>query len=117
MVYSEIYDLCSDKKISVKELCAQIGMTYQGLKTSLETNKLDADKIELLCRALEITPNKFFGWNESVKKQQIQNGGVGNTQHMDSYTVELLQGQLNIKDEQIKEKDAQIAQLLKLITK
>ena len=117
MVYSEIYDLCSDKKKSVKELCAQIGMTYQGFKTSLDTNKLDADKIELLCRVLEITPNKFFGWKESVKKQQIQNGGVGNTQHMDSYAVELLQSQLNIKDEQIKEKDAQIAQLLKLIAK
>ena len=117
MIYSEVYDLCLTKKIPIKELCVKIGMTYQGFKTSLETNKLDADKIELLCHALEITPNRFFGWKETVKKQQIQNGGIGNTQHMDSCAVELLQSQLKIKDEQIREKDAQIAQLFRLIDK
>ena len=104
------------KELRKKNIAEYLLYMWQ-VEDIIRANGLDADKIELLCRVLEITPNRFFGWKETVKKQQIQNGGVGNTQHMDSYAVELLQGQLNIKDEQIKEKDAQIAQLLKLIAK
>lgn len=117
MVYSEIQDLCNLRKITVKELCSSIGMSYQGLKTSLETNKLSSDKVLLLCKSLLITPNDFFGWSASYSAQQIQTGCVGNSQYIDTRAVDLLQEQLSIKDKQLTEAQEQISKLINILSK
>ena len=117
MVYSEIQDLCNFRKITVKEVCSNIGMTYQGFKTSLDTNKLSSDKIVLLCKVLDISPNDFLGWKSVGTAQQIQTGCVGNAQYMDTRAVELLQQQLSIKDKQLCEAQEQISRLIGLIGK
>ena len=111
MNYSTIYELCEKRKMKVKELCNYIGITYQGLKTSLNSGKLSSDKIETLCKCLNITPNQFFGWSES--EQHTYNAtqvGVVNSQNVNNNNVDILQQQLSTKDEQI-------SQLLALLNK
>lgn len=111
MVYSEIQDLCQRRKTTVSDISCRIGMTYQGFKTSLETGKMSADKITLLCQALGITPNTFFGWEKidpvTYIDSNIQNGN-NNIMNLQS-TIDVLKKQLTVKDEQIKD----LLQLLK----
>ena len=117
MTYSELKDFAEMKKISLQKIAEAIDMTTRGMQTSFENQTLPTRKVELICKFLEITPNQFFGWEDGAKRQQIQNGGIGNTQQMDTYAVDVLKQQITAKDEQIREKDAQISQLLKLLTK
>lgn len=117
MTYSELKDFAESKKISLQKIAETIEMTSRGMQTSFENQTLPIRKVAQICNCLEITPNQFFGWDDGVKKQQIQNGGIGNTQQMDTYAVDVLRQQIATKDEQIREKDAQISQLLKLLTK
>ena len=116
MTYSELKDFAEMKKISLQKIAEAIDMTTRGMQTSFENQTLPTRKVELICKFLEITPNQFFGWEDNIKKQQIQNGGIGNTQQMDTYAVDVLKQQITAKDEQIREKDAQISQLLKLLS-
>ncbi|MGM9838122.1 MAG: hypothetical protein ACI30A_06515 [Paludibacteraceae bacterium] len=50
---------------------------------------------------------------------QTQNGGVGNTQNMNTYTdaIELLQSEIATKNEQLRVKDSQIEKLFNLLNK
>lgn len=116
MTYSELKDFAELKKISLQKIAETIEMTARGMQTSFENQTLPIRKVTQICKCLEITPNQFFGWEDEIKKQQIQNGGIGNTQQMDTYAVDVLKQQIIAKDEQIREKDAQISQLLKLLS-
>lgn len=116
MTYSELRDLSELKNFTLQSIAERIGMSRVGLKSAFENQSLSIAKVTEICKCLEITPNQFFGWEDEVKKQQIQNGGVGNTQQMDTYAVDVLKQQIIAKDEQIREKDAQISQLLKLLS-
>lgn len=109
MVYSEIQDLCAVRKMTVNELASLIGMTYQGLKASLNNQKMGMDKVDALCKVLRITPNEFFGWKDVVPTTyNATQVGMLNNQNIGG--IELLQKQLEVKDEQIK-------QLLNLLNK
>ena len=50
---------------------------------------------------------------------QTQNGGIGNTQNMNTFTepIDILRTEIAAKNEQIKVKDEQIARLLDLLNK
>ena len=100
--YSEVYDLCERKKIKIKDLCESVGMTYQGLKTSLETGKLSSDKVALLCKLLSITPNQFFQYPEqnSYLRNHVEQTGMVNMQNV-QYGLDIIKEQLSIKDQQI----------------
>ena len=117
MVYSEIMDLCQRRKITVNDISCRIGMTYQGFRTSLDTGKMSADKIALLCKELGITPNTFFGWEKinpvTYVDSNVQNGN-NNVQNIMS-TVDVLRDQLAAKDAQLAAKDQQIAELFALL--
>lgn len=117
LTYSELSDICNEKKISLSKLAECANMTLRGFREAFNRNSVSAHTAASICQTLGITPNQFFGWEDGVKKQQIQNGGIGNTQQMDTYAVGVLRQQIATKDEQIREKDAQISQLLKLLTK
>ena len=105
MIYSEFYELCQKRRKTVGDISRHIGMTYQGLKTSLDNGKMAADKIEKLCRVLAITPNAFFGW-EKVGQATYIDSNVQNGDHniqFVSAAMETLKEQLAIKDRQILE--------------
>ncbi len=91
-------------------------MTYAGMKTAIENQTLPIKKVNLLCKILGITPNRFFGWEDGGCASQVQNGGVGNMQRINYSSAAALQEQLRIKDEQIQNKDAQIAKLLEIVS-
>lgn len=140
MTYSELSDYCKDNKIELKSLSQSIGITVQGLAKGMKKQSLSMKVVSSLCEKLGITPNQVFGWNESESEQtardaqgmrkgctmvandnmlhkQVQNGGIGNTQHMDVLSTKVLQEQLRIKDEQLKAKDEQISKLMDLLAK
>lgn len=50
---------------------------------------------------------------------QTQNGGIGNTQNLNTYTdsLELLRSEIDAKNDQLRVKDEQIARLLDLLNK
>lgn len=121
MTYSELSDLCNKRKISLTSVATSADMTLRGFRDGMNRQTLGMKAIEAICTTLEITPNQFFGWNESEEGQaardkqgiskgyaientqhkQVQNGGIGNTQHIDIASVSVLQEQIKIKDEQI----------------
>lgn len=102
MVYSEVKDLCETKKITIAALADHIGMTRQGLKASLDNNKLSSDKLFMLCKYLQITPNQFFRIpeNATIIGNNIQQTGAVNMQQVQN-GIDILQQQLAKKDEQI----------------
>ena len=110
MNYTEVMDLCQRRKVTVNDISRHIGMSYQGFRTSLDTGKMSADKITLLCKELKISPNTFFGWEKidpvTYIDSNVQNGN-NNVQHIMN-TVDVLQKQLEVKD-------TQIAELLQII--
>lgn len=69
MTYSELSDYCKDNKIELKSLSQSIGITVQGLAKGMKKQSLGMTVISSLCEKLGITPNQFFGWNESELEQ------------------------------------------------
>lgn len=102
--YSTVADLCAQRKMKVKDMCSYIGITYQGLRTSLNTNKLSSDKVDALCKCLKITPNYFYGWLDVSTHDQYNSTqyGIMNNQNINNQKeLEILKDQLTIKDNQI----------------
>lgn len=108
MDYNMVKEICRVNKISLQDLATEIGMSPEGLKRSMESDSLAARYVVPLCKSLCISPNKLFGY-PNLSATQTQNGGVGNTQIMESGMAAL--------QEQLREKDKQIDKLLILLEK
>lgn len=103
-------------KCSVDEIAAKTDISYDGLKRGLQNESLSIRFVVPLCQALNMTPNQFFGVEETsgdtnygnmqknAKKQIMQVG----TEELKK-TISILEGQLKTKDEQLKSKDEQLA--------
>lgn len=110
MTYSELSDFCYDNGIEIKSLCQKIGVTPQGLAKGMKKQSLGMLTIKALCDEIKVTPNRFFGWDDSSTQFNTTQVGVMNNQNIGSSGIEILQQQLSVKDEQIK-------QLLNLLNK
>lgn len=110
LTYSEIVDLCAEKRITVTNLAKSTGMTLHGLKAGIQKQTLQSQVVFTICNLLGITPNRFFNWNEEKSTYSTNQVGVVNNQNIGAMGVEILQQQLAVKDEQIK-------QLLQLLNK
>lgn len=110
LTYSEILDLCADKKITFASLAKGSGMTPHGLKYALQDKTVKGEVISTLCKILNITPNHFFNWDADPTTYNTTQVGVMNNQSIGAAGIEILQQQLQTKDEQIK-------QLLQLLNK
>lgn len=110
LTYSEIVDMCAEKRITVTNLAKSIGMTLHGLKAGIQKQTLQSQVVFAICNLLGISPNRFFNWEESNSTYSTNQVGVVNNQNIGSVGIELLQQQLATKDEQIK-------QLLQLLNK
>lgn len=64
MNYNELKFIAESKNYMIKDLAAEMGMTSNGLKRSVEGGNLTMEKIKTLCQLLKITPNEFFSWTE-----------------------------------------------------
>ena len=109
LTYMEVCDLCAVKKITATNLAKGVGMTLHGLKAALQEKTLKSSVIFTLCSLLDITPNQFFNWDCDKTTLNATQVGVMNNQNIGSVGIDILQQQLAIKDEQIK----QLFELLK----
>lgn len=61
MNYKDLKNVAEARKIMIKDLAEQIGMTPNGFKVSIETEKFPIGKVRELCDILHITIAEFFG--------------------------------------------------------
>lgn len=109
MTYSELSDLCYKKKISLTRIADCANMTLRGFREGMNKQTLGIRAILPVCTELGITPNEFFGIDSSANTFNTNQVGMVNHQNIGAVGVEILQQQLAIKDEQIK----QLFELLK----
>lgn len=109
MTYSELSDLCYKKKKSLTRIADCANMTLRGFREGMNKQTLGIRAILPICTELGITPNEFFGIDGSTNTFNTNQVGMVNNQNIGAMGVEILQQQLAIKDEQIK----QLFELLK----
>lgn len=111
MNYNELQVLCERRKLQIKEVVNAVGMSYTGLRDSLNNNSLPIKKLIPLCRLLNISPNEFLDWGHTCtyNNTNVQNG--------DSNTMQIIQGNMDMLKEQLAAKDKQIESLLNLLNK
>ena len=110
MTYSELSDLCYARKISLTSVAESANMTLRGFRDGMNNRSLGIKALEAVCKRLEISPNEFLGWEEKYSTFNTTQVGVMNSQSIGSNGIDILQQQLAVKDEQIK-------QLLQLLNK
>ena len=121
MTYNELKNITNVKNLQLKQVAEGIGMSRQGLQTSIENQTLPISKVLDLCKMLGITPNDFFGVNNETVSQSVNSNsgtvtvtGIDRRQYYSDSPdvlkaqVELLEERIKEKDSQIKEKDSQI---------
>lgn len=69
MNYNKLKITAESKNYMIKDLAAELGMTPNGLKRSVEANNLTMEKVTMLCKILDISPNEFFDWNDGIGSQ------------------------------------------------
>lgn len=111
MNYNEFQSLCESRKLQIKDVVNAIGMSYTGLRDSLNNQSLPLKKLTPLCKLLHISPNEFLGWanGHTYNNSNVQNG--------DSNNMQIIQGNIDTLKEQLAVKDDQIKQLLTLLNK
>lgn len=65
MTYSELSDICDQKRILLKNVAENSGLTYDGLRNGMNKQSLGMTKILKICEYVGITPNHFFGYEPS----------------------------------------------------
>lgn len=65
MTYKELKNIAEARKIMIKDLAERLGMTPNGFKVSIETEKFPIGKVRDLCATLQITIAEFFGESET----------------------------------------------------
>lgn len=100
MTYSELSDICEQRRILLKNVAENSGLTYDGLRNGMNKQSLGMTKILKICEYVGITPNQFFGYEVSNTINANQYG-ISNSQNIGAIGVEILQQQLATKDEQI----------------
>lgn len=117
MNYNELKFITTEKGYTMESLAKEVKISSAGLKKGIDTCKLGMDYIIKICNALSITPNKFFGWEESKPSGSgnfASNISGGNTQNSNEAIV-ALKDELKEQRAIIKEKDKQINRLLTII--
>lgn len=109
MNYNEIAFLAKEKKITLANLAEQLGITRQGLQTTIERGSFPINKVVPLCQILGISPNELLGWETAPGGNYAAHIGGSNTQNSTEAITAL--------SAQLKEKDRQIDRLLKIVEK
>ena len=61
MNYKELKNQAEARKIMIKDIAEQLGMTPNGFKVSIENEKFPIGKVRDLCDILQISIAEFFG--------------------------------------------------------
>ena len=114
MNYNKIKILAETKKITIKELADQIGMTSNGLKRSVENETMSIKGVKELCSILEMSIAEFFDEPVALNNSGniISRSTAGGDIAAGGNASEVL-----FLRQQIKEKDRQINELLNILKK
>lgn len=115
MNYKQLKELCEARKIMIKDLAESLGMTPNGFKVSIETEKFPIGKVKDLCSILELSIAEFFD------EPTVLNNS-GNIINRSTAGGNITAGGNNASEvlflrQQIKEKDHQIQDLLTILKK
>ena len=66
MTYSELQDLCYEKRISMTSVADCANMTLRGFRVGMMNRTLQIKVVDSVCKMLGITPNVFFGWDNDI---------------------------------------------------
>ena len=61
MNYKDLKNRAEARKIMIKDIAEELGMTPNGFKVSIETEKFPIGKVRDLCDILQISIAEFFG--------------------------------------------------------
>lgn len=100
MNYNELTFLAKEKKITMSQLANDIGMTLTGFRTSIEARKLPWEKMDILCKILDITPNELMDWSSVSAGVYAANIHGNNTQNS-TEAIAIIAAQLDKKDREI----------------
>lgn len=90
---SLIRELAKDKKVKLKDLASEIGMTEAGLQRIFRENTTSIDSIERLCRYFDVPVSFFF--EESSWDQYLDVNKVKDQLRQKDETIEALKQRLN----------------------
>lgn len=98
MNYNDLREVCTSKKISIKELTEQIGYTRQGLQSALDNQTIELRKLKSLCEVLKISIYEFFKDESQINGNQsnIKDKTLINSLNRE---IELLKQQITDKEE------------------
>jgi transcriptional regulator with XRE-family HTH domain len=118
---NKLRELRENRKLSQKEVAKAVFMS-QTAYSPLENgkNKVDIDKLLLLAQFYNVNPTDLVENNSlsMIFNDKVENGYASFIETLNTENKELfdaLKKQLEIKDNQIQQKDTQIEQLLKII--
>ncbi len=118
---NKLRELREDRKLSQKEVAKAVFMS-QTAYSPLENgkNKVDIDKLLLFAKFYNVNPADLVENNSlsMIFNDKVENGYASYIETLNTENKELLDAikkQLEIKDNQIQQKDIQIEQLLKII--
>lgn len=114
MNYKKLKDLSEQRKLLIKDLAEKLGMTPNGFKVSIETEKFPIGKVRDLCYLLDITIAEFF--DEGIT---LNNSGniISRSTAGGDITAGSNTGEVMFLRQQLKEKDHQIQELLNILKK
>lgn len=101
MNYNELTFLAKEKKITMSQLANDIGMTLTGFRTSIETRKLPWEKMDILCKILDITPNELMDWPTASAGGNYAAYIHGNNTQNSNEAIGIIAKQLDKKDKEI----------------
>lgn len=113
MTYNDLTFLVKEKKITMSQLASDVGFSRGGFKDSIEKKTIPWKSIESLCQLMEITPNKFFGWEE----EDAMVGSGNYASHISGGNTQNSNQAIKALTDQLKLKDKEIDRLLKIIEK
>ena len=107
--YNQLQTICEKKRLTITFVAESAGLTLSGLRKGIQKCSLSANVIVPLCKALGITPNDFF-------EIKTDTGDTGCNKYGKNQTINQIPNELTetiaILREQLKEKDAQINNLI-----
>jgi len=115
--------LAREKKISIRALANELGMTEQGLQLLIRENSTKIDTLERIASILDVPVGVFFdeeNKNRNINSHNRISGGkniVGNGNKMTDDNLQYLQKQIAKKDELIDKLSNRIIELTNKLVK
>ncbi|MDL2230341.1 helix-turn-helix domain-containing protein [Alistipes sp. OttesenSCG-928-L06] len=87
-----IKDLLKEKKMSLRDLAATVGITEQGLQKLIRENSTKVDTLEAIANALDVSPGRFFSHVDTTPVESTQYVVNQRRQGVPYYDVDFING-------------------------